>query len=386
MRLDLNRVGVERQLELLLDDGLGEGFPVVLGPGRQVGVEVADRTVHLGQRLDRGDARTRRLQPGDDVGDLLAHRRRAGRLAMGAAQHRHGRELMGHLAQRRDDAVQRRQHHLVARGLQHQRMAGVVDVLTRAGEMHELGGRLQLGMAREAALDPVLDRLHVVVGGALDGLDGLGIGFAELLDEAAQPRARRAGQRLELLEPGVAQRDEPLDLDLHAAVHQAVLGQQRAQRGHLGGIAAIQRRQGADRVEIEGGHGSRAGRGKPGILVLGAHPRCWRMACTGPPGHARAWASCRRRSRPIPATGGRPADTLAAAPTAGKPRMEVCRHQPTGLFHERLRTGRWLESFRLVTPCLPYDRDEVDRISHQPLCAQGAHRDGREEARLPAGA
>ena len=38
------------------------------------------------------------------------------------------------------DAVERRQHHLVARPLQHQRVREVVDVLGRAGEVDELGG------------------------------------------------------------------------------------------------------------------------------------------------------------------------------------------------------------------------------------------------------
>ena len=63
--------------------------------------------------------------------------------------------------------------------LQHQRMAGVVDVLAGAGEVHELGRRRQLGMALEAGLEPVLDRLDVVVGRALDVLDGLGVGLGE---------------------------------------------------------------------------------------------------------------------------------------------------------------------------------------------------------------
>jgi hypothetical protein len=59
--------------------------------------------------------------------------------------------------------------------------------------------------------------------------------------------AREAlGQRLEKGH-GVGQRDEPLDLDMHAAVHQPVLGQQRSLRGQLGCVAAVQRRQRAQR-------------------------------------------------------------------------------------------------------------------------------------------
>ena len=68
------------------------------------------------------------------------------------------------------DAVQARQHHLVAPGAQLQRVAGVVDVLAGAGKVHELGGGFQFGTGLEFALDPVFHGLHVVVGGFLDVL------------------------------------------------------------------------------------------------------------------------------------------------------------------------------------------------------------------------
>jgi hypothetical protein len=103
-----------------------------------------------------------------------------------------------------------------------------------------------------ALLQPVLDRLHVVVGRALDVLDRLRIGFREAQHQAAQQPARGFGQRRELGEAGVRQRDEPLHLDLHAAVHQAELRQQRAQRIELGGVAAVERRQGGERGQRHG--------------------------------------------------------------------------------------------------------------------------------------
>ena len=211
-------------------------------------------------------------QPRDDVGDLLAHRGRARGLAMRAAEHRHRGHRVRHRGQLVDDAVQRRQQHLFACGLQHQRMAGVVDVLAGAGEVHELARRGQFRQGLAARLEPVLDRLDVVVGGLLDVLDRLGVGLGEAQHEVAQQAARRFRQGLELGEAGVGQGDEPLDLDLHAAVHQAELRQQRAQRGDLGGIATVQRRQRADRGEGGGrGHGRRTavqagGCGRPMIL------------------------------------------------------------------------------------------------------------------------
>ncbi len=89
-------------------------------------------------------------------------------------------------------AVQRRQHHLLAGGLELQRVAGVVDVLAGAGEMHELAGALQLGPGLEFGLDPVLHGLHVVIRGLLDFLDREAVGFGEVLD---QSRAGRCGHR-----------------------------------------------------------------------------------------------------------------------------------------------------------------------------------------------
>ncbi len=246
VRLDLGRVGVEGQPQPLLDDVAGEALPVEVGPGRQVRVVVADRAVHLGQQPHAVDALARRDQAGDDVGELLADRRRACRLAVRAREHRLPGVGLRQAAQALDHGVERGQQHLAARGPEHQRMRGVVDVLAGAGKVHELGGRAQLGVGRKARLEPVLDGLDVVVGDALDVLDGLRVGLAEVGDQPAQQAAGVGRQRLELGQAGVGQRHEPLDLDLHAAVHQPELGQQRPQRSQLGRVAAVQRRQGSE--------------------------------------------------------------------------------------------------------------------------------------------
>jgi hypothetical protein len=103
------------------------------------------------------------------VGDFLAHGGGAGGLAVRAAEHGHAGVSVRQRLQLRADTVQRRQQHLFARGLQHQRVAGVVDVFAGAGEVHELGrAASSSGWPLNARLDPVLDRLHVVVGGLFD--------------------------------------------------------------------------------------------------------------------------------------------------------------------------------------------------------------------------
>ncbi len=246
VRLDLDRVRIEAQAQRILDHAAAERLPVEIGPGSQVRVVVAHRAVHLGQRPHLGDARARMLQARRNVGDLLAERGRRRRLAMRAAEHRHVGQRMCHRRELDQQRVERRQQHRLARRRQHQRMAHVVDVLAGAREVHELGRSFQLGVAFEAALEPVLDRLDVVVGGALDVLDGLRLDVREAGNQRAQAFARRGRQRLEFGETRVGQRDEPLHLDLHAAVHQAELAEQRTQRCQLGGITSVERRQGGE--------------------------------------------------------------------------------------------------------------------------------------------
>jgi glutathione S-transferase len=160
-----------------------------------VGVEIAHRAVHLGQQRHFADARAAALQARHHIGQFLADGGGAGGLAMGAAQHGQAGQLVRHGLQMGGDAVQRRQQHLLAGGLEHQAMAGVVDVLAGAGEVHELAVRGQLGKGAgsgELLLDPVLDRLDVVVGGLLDVLDGLRVGRAETGQHVLQVRARAA--------------------------------------------------------------------------------------------------------------------------------------------------------------------------------------------------
>jgi hypothetical protein len=171
---------------------------------------------------------------------------------VGAREHGHGGELGRHLAQGRDQGVDRRQHHLLAGRLDLQRVAGVVDVFAGAGEMHELGGREQLGPGFEFRLDPVLDRFHIVVGGLLDLLDRDRVGLGEIGDQAQQVLARAARERLEFGEAAVRQRDEPRHLDLHPPVHITLFAHQRAQRRELGRVAAVEGGKGGDGGETHG--------------------------------------------------------------------------------------------------------------------------------------
>ena len=93
-----------------------------------------------------------------------------------------------------------------------------------------------------------------MVGGGLDVLDRARVGLREAQRQPAQHAARGIGERSELGQAGVRQGDEPLDFDLHAPVHQAEFGEQRAQRREPGGVAAVERREGG-----QGIHGGQTG-------------------------------------------------------------------------------------------------------------------------------
>ena len=109
--------------------------------------------------------------------------------------HRPGEiEALHRVAAELDQLVERGQQHLGTRGLQHQRVAGVVDVLAGAGEVHELARRLQLDVVVQALLEPVLDRLDVVLGDSLGAGHLLDLLGAELVDNGAQPRLLVAGE------------------------------------------------------------------------------------------------------------------------------------------------------------------------------------------------
>ena len=161
------------------DDAPRQRFPVDVRIRGQMRVVVADGAVDLA-REHGAECDGRALEADDDVGDLLAQRRRRRRLAVRAREHRQRGMLVRERAQIGDQRRQRRHQHVAARPGDHQVVGEVVDVFRRAGEMDEFGGARDLGHVGEALLQPVLDRLDVVIGRALDRLDPLGVGDAEI--------------------------------------------------------------------------------------------------------------------------------------------------------------------------------------------------------------
>ena len=129
---------------------------------------------------------------------------------------------MSERAQPADQRVQARQQHLVARVAQHQRIAQVVDVLRRAGEVHELAARAPRRHRIETRLDEILDRLHVVIGLALDAFDLGGFRLGQFGGERIQHRQGGGRQTAQLDDAGLGgQRLEPQRFDAHPLTDQA---------------------------------------------------------------------------------------------------------------------------------------------------------------------
>ncbi len=204
---------------------------------------------------------------------------------MRARQHRQVGVGVCQLAQLGDDAVDGRQQNVGACVAQHQRIGKIVDVFAGAGEVHEFLGLGQRRVVADALFDEVLHRLHVVIGGGFDGLDARAVVDVEIRGDALELFNLRGRERRQFHDARIGgQCQQPLDLHMHAAVHQAEFAEDRAQRFHLAGVTAVQRRQGGQGV---GGHRGTSRDGKAAILqqALAATARgaFWRRANeTGP--------------------------------------------------------------------------------------------------------
>ncbi len=136
-------------------------------------VEIADRTVPLAENRNVLPTLLRAAQASREIGNLLAERRRAGRLSVCPREHRRACIPVSHVRQARDPRLQSLHQHR-AGGPQNAGVAEIVDVLGSAAKVHQLeccGGGAG---GRESVAHVVLDRLDVVIDPLLDLLDGLG--------------------------------------------------------------------------------------------------------------------------------------------------------------------------------------------------------------------
>ena len=170
---------------------------------------------------------------------------------MGARQHRQIGQRMRLLGELGDDFIQCGQQHGVARRFQHQRVREIVDVFRGAGEMNELGYPHYFVIVRQALLQEILDRFHIVIGDGLDVLHFLRIGLVEICRQRVEFGERSGRERRYLFNRRCSsQRLDPFDLDFDAMLNQPEFAEQRAQAGNLIAIAAIEWGQSGKRGEF----------------------------------------------------------------------------------------------------------------------------------------
>lgn len=159
---------------------------------------------------------------------------------MGTGQHGDVGEAHGEIADGVGQLAHERQDHLVAAFAQHQGVGQVVDVLAGAGEVDELADLGQFRQRGGLLLEQVLHGLHVVVGGAFDFLDALGMLELEVFGELVQQGVGFGGEGRHFRNAGVGgEALQPAHFDLDAETDQAVFTEDRTQGAGFAGVAAI---------------------------------------------------------------------------------------------------------------------------------------------------
>ena len=225
---DLRGQRVPGQSHAVGDELAGDGDPVDIRAGGQMGTERAGRTIDLAQVFLIFEVLELAVQTVDVDGELLAERSRRCRLAVGEGEQWHVLELFGLAGKVIDDALELRGPHVLHGVLDATGDGEVVDVFGRAGEVHE-GLQLivdvgQLGRSLvDLVVDVVLHSLHIVVGdGLVSGvlLDALS---AEILGNGTQEGLLGFGERFDAVNDrlvavaleAVGQKNHPFDFDTH---------------------------------------------------------------------------------------------------------------------------------------------------------------------------
>src|SRR5690554_2161643 len=248
--LDLGSVRVPVQAQAL-DEFFGVGGPVYIRIGRQVGVVVAHGAVDLAHDFHFTNLHQLTAQAVNHVGQFLAHGRGRGGLAMGAGQHRLFGVFLGQFSQLVDHLFHAWQQAMVQAFAQHQGVGQVVDVFGGAGEVYEFGHCVQLGHVCDLFFDQVFDRFHVVIGGAFDFLDALGIGQAEFADQLVQESVGFGRECRHFGNGGVrGQFLQPADFDGYPVTDQAVFTEDAAKYADFTAVASIDRGNGGQGGEF----------------------------------------------------------------------------------------------------------------------------------------
>ena len=165
---------------------------------------------------------------------------------------------MRHLDQRSLEKLHPGHQRLGTRTDEHASVREVIDVLRRASKVEELELFRELSARRvpceRCLLEVVLDRLHIVVGGLLDGLDLLGLCDVEPGGDGLEQRDRGLVKGRQLGHDTLArQRKQPLNLDDHAMLDEGVFAEVLAQRGCRVAVPPVHGRYCGERGQLGGG-------------------------------------------------------------------------------------------------------------------------------------
>jgi hypothetical protein len=151
---------------------------------------------------------------------------------------------------RSTSARARGSQHLAHRVPHDRRVRQVVDVLARAGDVHELRvvGEAERG---QVPADEHLDALDVVLAHGLELGELVDRGLIEVGHEPAQPGLLRVVHRVRAEQALVGEEDQPLDLDVHAGAVQPGLAEVFAERAHCLPVSAVEWAEG---LMVEGAH------------------------------------------------------------------------------------------------------------------------------------
>ncbi len=246
MWLDLGGVRVVLQADGF-NESAGDHRPIDIGSGRHVRVEVAHRAIPFAENRDVLPTLFATPEACDEVGDFFAERRRAGGLTVRACEHGRISVTMRQCSECRGDSLDRLRKDHARRG-EKPGVTDVVDVFRRTAEVHQFECGLGCACVGKLAAYVVLDGLHVMIDGGLDGLDSFGRIRWRLvckLGGAAADLGRQGRPREVRRVPG--EMDQPERLDPDSLADEAGFGQVGSQRFGRCAVSAVDGRKCVER-------------------------------------------------------------------------------------------------------------------------------------------
>ena len=180
-------------------------------------VVIADGAINFSGEMHSGDIFHGAFEAVNNIRHFFAERRWRCGLAVCAGKHRQGSVIVREIAQALDDRFDRRQHHVRAGVVQHQRVGEVINIFGSARKMNKFRRGECFGNRAQLAFQPIFERLNIVIGLRFNDLNRFGIRLRKIVDDAVNRLNSRVAKRRNLLQRRCgAERFEPLDFNAQA--------------------------------------------------------------------------------------------------------------------------------------------------------------------------